>query len=140
VERKMNVTSFYPVLMSRDVAGRAAFYSRHFGFKPLFAADWYVHLQMESDAGVNLAILAGDHQTIPERGRGNASGMLLNFEVADVDAVHQQLVAAGLEIVQPLRDEAFGQRHFITIDPEGVLIDVIMPIAPTGEFVAQYLE
>lgn len=35
----------------------------------------------------------------------------------------------------PLRSEAFGQRHFIAAGPDGVLVDVITPIPPTGEFV-----
>ena len=38
----------------------------------------------------------------------------------------------------PLRDEPSGQRHFITLYPNGVLIDVITPIAPSAEFAAQY--
>lgn len=40
--------------------------------------------------------------------------------------------AAGLPILIPLRDEAFGQRHFITADPNDVLIDVIKPIPPSA--------
>ena len=36
--------------------------------------------------------------------------------------------------------EAFGQRHFITADPNGVLIDVIKPIPPSAEFAANYEE
>jgi uncharacterized glyoxalase superfamily protein PhnB len=89
---------------------------------------------------VNLAVLDGDHETIPESGRGRANGLLLNLEVEDVDAVHDRFVAAGLPVLRSLRDEAFGQRHFITADPNGVLIDVITPISPTGEFVEQYEE
>jgi hypothetical protein len=38
----------------------------------------------------------------------------------------------------PLRDEDFGQRHFITADPNGVLIDVIKPIPPSAEFAELY--
>lgn len=134
----MKVTSYYPVIMTRDVAGTAAFYERHFGFKALFTADWYVHLQLDGNETVNLAVLDGQHETIPDVGRGVAGGVLLNFEVDDVDAVHERLRAAGLPILRSLRDEAFGQRHFITADPNGVLIDVIKPIPPSGEFVAQY--
>ena len=47
--------------------------------------------------------------------------------------------AAGLPILRTLRDEPFGQRHFITADPNGVLIDVIKPIPPSEEFLSQYL-
>lgn len=132
------LTSFYPVLMTADVGATAAFYQDMFGFRPLFAADWYVHLQAAGDSNVNLAILHGDHDTIPAMGRGRAAGLLLNFEVADVDAVHARLAAAGAEIVLPLRDEDFGQRHFIMAAPDGVLIDVITPIPPSEAFAALY--
>ena len=44
----------------------------------------------------------------------------------------------GLPILLPLQDEPWGQRHFITKDPNGVLIDVIKLIAPSKEFEAQY--
>ena len=134
----MNITSFYPVLMVGDVRATADFWMHHFGFRSLFAADWYVHLQSSTDPGVNLALLQGDHATIPASGRGRAAGMLVNFEVEDVDAVHDRLVAEGLPILLPLRDEDFGQRHFITQDPNGLLIDIITPIAPSAEFAAQY--
>ncbi|MBA3592915.1 MAG: VOC family protein [Polaromonas sp.] len=87
---------------------------------------------------VNLAIVEGQHPTIPEAGRGYAAGLVLNFEVDDPDAEYARLQAAGLSIMLTLRDEAFGQRDFIVTDPNGVLIDIIKPIPPTGEFVAQY--
>jgi uncharacterized glyoxalase superfamily protein PhnB len=134
----MRVTSYYPVLMVADVAATAAFYVRHFRFTPLFASAWYVHLQSAEDATVNLAILDGSHATIPAVARARASGVILNFEVEDVDAEFTRVEAAGLPVLLPLRDEAFGQRHFITADPNGVLIDVITPIPPTGAFVDQY--
>lgn len=134
----MRTTSYYPVLMTSDVAGTAAFYVAHFGFKPLFEADWYVHLRSAEDRRANLGIVQGDHETIPEEGRGRTSGLLINFEVRDPDAIYKRITAAGLPILRTLRDEPFGQRHFITRDPNGVLIDVIRPIPPSPEFMAQY--
>ncbi|ODT14277.1 MAG: glyoxalase [Mesorhizobium sp. SCN 65-12] len=137
----MKTTSYYPVIMTHDVAGTAAFYTSHLRFKPLFESDWYVHLQSTEDESVNLGIVGADHETIPEQARGKASqGLLINFEVEDPDAVHERIVAAGLPILRSLRDEAFGQRHFITRDPNGVLIDVIKPIPPSEEFLAQYAQ
>lgn len=134
----MKITSFYPVIMTGDVPGTAAFYAAYFGFESKFTTDWYVHLQSSADETVNLAILDGDHSTIPEPSRGRASGLLLNFEVEDVDCAHAAAQAAGLPILLELRDEAFGQRHFITADPNGVLIDVIKPIPPSAEFASLY--
>jgi len=136
----MKITSYYPVIMTRQVAATAAFYVEHLGFQILFEADWYVHLQSVADANVNLAVLDGDHHTIPERARGGqVGGLLLNFEVDDVDAEYTRLKQAGLPILLKLRDEAFGQRHFITADPNGVLIDVIKPIPPAQEFAGNYV-
>ena len=134
----MKTTQFYPVLMTDRVPETAGFYAKHFGFRPVFESDWYVHLQATEDEAVNLAILKGDHRTIPASGRGRAAGLLLNFEVAEVDREYARLRKAGLPILLELRDEPFGQRHFITQDPNGVLIDVITPIPPSEEFLQSY--
>lgn len=134
----MKCTQFYPVLMTGDVAGTAKFYCDHFRFKPSFESDWYVHLQSSEDEAVNVAVLQSDHETVPQSARGQVGGLIINFEVADVDAEFERVRASGLPILLPLRDEPFGQRHFITADPNGVLIDVIKPIPPSEEFLAQY--
>lgn len=126
------------MIQTDRVAETAAFYRDHFAFAPTYESDWYVHLQSTEDPSVNLAILQHDRETIPEPGRGRTKGLLLNFEVADVDAVHERAQNAGLPMLKSLRDEPFGQRHFITQDPNGVLIDVIKPIPPRPEFLAQY--
>jgi catechol 2,3-dioxygenase-like lactoylglutathione lyase family enzyme len=135
----MKTTSYYPVLMTDDVAGTATFYKAHLGFEALFENDWYVHLRSAEDRKVNLGIVQWDHETVPEAGRAKSAGLLINFEVRDPDAIYERMKAAGLPILRTLRDEAFGQRHFITSDPNGVLIDVIKPIPPSAEFAAQYL-
>jgi uncharacterized glyoxalase superfamily protein PhnB len=134
----MKVTSYYPVIMTERVEETAAFYIAHFDFQENFASDWYVHLQSAQDSGVNLAILDGQHETIPAEGRGRVAGLLLNFEVEDVDAVYERMRNAGLPILLAIRDEPFGQRHFITADPNGVLIDIIKPIPPSAEFAELY--
>ena len=134
----MKCTNYYPVIQTKDVAETTAFFRQYFGFVPLYDSDWYVHLQSADDEGVNIAILQSDHETIPEERRGVSSGLILNFEVEDVDSVHERLVGSGLSIVKPLCDEPFGQRHFIAQDPNGVLLDIITPIPPSEEFAAQY--
>jgi len=134
----MKCSQYYPVLMTNDVAGLSEFYQAHFRFRPLFESDWYVHLQSAEDESVNLAILDGDHATIPEVARGRASGLMINFEVEDVDGFFVELLNKGLPMLLELRDEPWGQRHFMTRDPAGVLIDIIKPIPPSAEFLAQF--
>lgn len=132
----MNVTSIYPVLMTTDVAASAGFYRTFFDFEVTFESDWYVSLK---HGPWELAILQADHPTVPEAYRGAAArGILINLEVGDIDAVHDRLVAAGLAPVLPLRSEDFGQRHAIFRGPDGVLLDIITPIPPSGEYAEQF--
>ena len=134
----MKCTQYYPVIQTDDVAATKDFYVEHFRFGISFDSDWYCHLQSKEDPKVNLAILKSDHETIPAEGHGTVQGLILNFEVADVDSEFQRLRDAGLPIIKALTDEVFGQRHFITRDPNGLLIDVIKPIPPAKEFAANY--
>ncbi|MDQ0062210.1 VOC family protein [Paenibacillus harenae] len=137
----MKVTSFYPVIQTGQVARTTDFYTTYFGFEKVFEADWYVSLKLDSgDMPFELAILDANHPTVPEGHRSSAQGLILNLEVEDVDAEYERLVRiAKLPLIQEIRDEAFGQRHFITIDPNGVLIDMIQVIPPDESYRDQYL-
>ena len=126
------------MLCTDDVAGTAAFWQRHFRFTPAFWSDWYVHLTSDVSPSANLAILDYRHDSLPAPFQRKAQGLLVNFEVEDVDAEYERAVAAGLKIHVTLRDEPFGQRHFITEDPNGVAIDVIKPIPLSPEYAAQF--
>ena len=138
----MRLTSLYPVIGVTDVAASRRFYEQHLGFRAVFDAAWYVHLVREAEAGqtVQLAVMDHAHETIPPGFRVPARGVLVSFEVPDVAVVYERFVAAGLPIHLTLRDEPFGQRHFIAADPGGILVDVITPIPPSPEFAPFYLE
>lgn len=132
------VTGLYPVLMSADVAAAAAFYRDALGCETTFESDWYVSLRLGS---FELAVLAHDHPTVPEGYGHLPRGVLVNVEVEDVDALCARLTTGlGLTPVLPLRDEAFGQRHAIVAAPDGVLLDLIQPIPPTGAYAQAYTD
>lgn len=136
----MDLTSCYPVICTERLAASRDFYTRLLGFEITFEADWYLSLRRPGDPPYELALLDHTHPTLPAAYRTPVRGLLLNFEVTDVDAEWDRLVTrAGLSPKLTLRDEDFGQRHFIVADPNGVLIDVITPIAPTAEFAGQYV-
>jgi uncharacterized glyoxalase superfamily protein PhnB len=132
----MKFTGSYPVLLVADVDGTAAFYERHFLYAREFDTDWYVHMRAPSLGSSELAILRFDHETIPEAGRQQTHGLILNIEVEDAGSAYETLRSDGVPILQALRDEPFGQRHFIAADPNGNLIDVIMPITPDPGWLA----
>ncbi|MGJ7559471.1 glyoxalase [Burkholderia multivorans] len=132
----MSATSFYPVLMSDDVAAAAAYYRDELSFEITYESDWYTSLRLGT---FELAILAHDHETIPEGYRTTPRGVIVNLEVDNVDEVYDRMIRdAENDPILTLRDEAFGQRHFIVAAPDGVLLDVIQPIPPSAEFAAAY--
>lgn len=133
----MKLNSFYPVICTARLPESRDFYVRLMGFEVTFEADWYVSLRR---GPYELALLDHTHPTLPAAYRRPVAGLLLNFEVADVDAEWERLVVGeGLRPELELRSEDFGQRHFIVADPDGVLIDVITPIPPTEEYAGQYV-
>ncbi|MFE7505821.1 VOC family protein [Promicromonospora sp. NPDC057488] len=134
--------SFYPVIATRDVAAARDFWTRHLGFEVTFEADWYVSLHRPDAPHYELALLDHTHPTLPEGHRAPIQGgLLLNFEVDDVDAEYRRLVGeAGLPELLGLRTEVFGQRHFIVGGPDGVLIDVITVVPADAEYAGQYAE
>ncbi|MBP2435610.1 VOC family protein [Microbacterium amylolyticum] len=132
----MHVTSFYPVLMSDDVAATSAYYQRVLGFETTFSSDWYVSLRL---GAAELAILDRSHATAPQGFGASPAGVIINVEVTDADTVIAEL-PNDVRFVLPLRDEPFGQRHAIIEGPEGVLIDIIQPIEPSPEFAAAYAD
>ncbi|MFY0536280.1 VOC family protein [Nannocystis pusilla] len=64
------------------------------------------------------------------------AGSLLAFLVADVDAEHERLSRAGLEIVLPLVTEPWGQRRFQVAAPDGLFVEVLQSVAPDPAWLA----
>lgn len=136
----MKWNSFYPVILSKRLEESKDFYITHFGYTLTFEAEWYISL-LNENTGDELAILDRGHETIPEVYRRTVQGLILNIEVENVDELYQELILEKkLPLHLDIRDEAFGQRHFITSDPNGVLIDVITVIPPDEAFQEQYVK
>ncbi len=135
----MQLNSFYPVIGTKKLAESRDFYVQHFGYVITFEADWYISLLREDD-GTQLALLDYEHPSVPDGFHKPAQGLLLNYEVEDVDLFYKHCKDNALPIHRDIRDEDWGQRHFITGDPNGVLLDIIKLIPPKGAFVEQYTD
>ena len=133
------ITRAFPIILSEDPAATRDFYVDLLGFEISFNSDWFIDLEAPSNPGAELAIWQRDHELIPPSIRHSPQGIILNIVVDDVDAVHAAAVERGLAILQELRNEEYGQRHFITRDPAGTLVDISTPIEMSGSF-AESLE
>lgn len=135
----MNFCSIYPVILSERIAESAAFYCQHLGFSVAFESEWYVSLKASGETIRELALLQPGHESIPVPLTESTTNLLLTFEVEAVDPIYQDLIRGKkLPCLLDLRDEPWGQRHFITRDPNGILIDIVQPIQPSEEFLKQY--
>lgn len=110
------------------------FYMKHFGFKLVYESDWYIEL-----LSPNLEV--GISFTLPQREEGeffNGRGLILSFEVDDVDAEYQRLKDAGLFIYQEMQDKPWGERSFVVDDPTRVHIYIYKTIPATPEYQKVY--
>jgi catechol 2,3-dioxygenase-like lactoylglutathione lyase family enzyme len=135
----MNVNAVFPVVMTERLAESRDFYAELLGLRLAFESDWYVQLLSPATPAAQLGLVESGHDSVPTVFRQAAAGVLVTVEVEDVDAVHERAQAAGLPMELSLRDEEWGQRHFITRDPNGLAVDVVQVIpVSSDEFAAQY--
>lgn len=141
----MALKSLFPVIITRRLVEARAFYVEHFNFRVVFEADWYVQLHGFRGDGVppmELAFMLPnvENQPAPLHTAFSGAGVVLSIDVDDVDAIHKRLKRAGAlkEIVVVLRDEPWGQRHFLFKDPAGTLVDVFQMVQPSAEYASAY--
>lgn len=132
------VDRMVPSLYVDDLNVSKAFYCDLLGFKPAFEADWIVQLSDPENEVIELMLQPRNHELIPEIFRKPPQGGSLVFVVSNCDEYYEKAKSMGLTIVQEPRNEEYGQRRFLTIDPDGLLIDVSSNCDPSPAFMAKY--
>lgn len=116
-----------------------AFYNQLLGLVPIFESDWAVQLSSPKNESVNLTLQPRDHELIPQAFRKSPQGTSIAFVVSDCDEIFEKALSMGLEIIKKPTNEAYGQRRFLTVDPDGLLVDVSSDCEPSSEFKAKYM-
>ena len=126
ITRRMDLTiSTNKLEQSRD------FYRDILGFALVFENDNYIEMLAQGSTTMGVSFIT------PELSGGEkftGEGIILSFEVADVDAEFARLKAAGVRILEELRDKAWGERSFVINDPNGVHVYIYKSIPPTPEY------
>lgn len=125
----MQTKRFDATISTNKMRQSKEFYMKHFGFKLVYESDWYIEL-IAADLPIGVSF------TLPQREEGEffQKGLILSFEVDDVDAEYRRLTAAGLEIVQDMADKPWGERSFVVDDPNGVHLYIYKSIPRTPEY------
>ena len=122
----------YPCLCVDDVERSVAFYTALLDLVVGADLGWYVELcpSVRSESIV-VAVVARGHPSVPPAFDRERGGVLVSVLVDDATALARRAGLDGVAIAQPCRDEDFGQRHFMAVDPDGFLVDVIERIPPS---------
>ncbi|RJK96934.1 VOC family protein [Vallicoccus soli] len=121
----MRVTGTAVSLTVRDPSASSRFLQEHFGFREAMAADGFASLTRD-DVGVHVVLLVEGMPTLPEAQRVPVSGgLILAFEVEDLEGELARLQAEGVAITMPLTVEEWGERAFQVQDPNGVVVQLV---------------
>lgn len=123
----IEVQAVFPVMVTPHLEEVRRFYETVFGFNAVFhEPGFYLHL-VSPHSGGQLGFLAPGHESQPPflHPLMAANGYVISLEVADAASAYTAAEAKGLDIVMPLKDETWGQRHFMVTDPAGFRVDVV---------------
>ncbi len=110
-----------------DLAASRDFYVQLLGFEASYDSDWYVQLRGPKPANLELGIIQRTHDLVPSEFQTKPSGMYVTFVVPNVEELHARAQAMGARVIQAPRNEFYGQRRFLVLDPAGCLIDICSP-------------
>lgn len=108
-----------------------AFYTEILGFGITFENDFYVLMHTPNESA-EISFLKPNHpsqQPIFQQAF-EGRGVYLTIEVENVDEVYKQLKNKNVEFEVEIRDEDWGDRHFVIMDPNGIGIDIVTYTAP----------
>ena len=111
-------------IVTEKIQESKAFYTRLFGCEVVFESDWFVLLQLgESELGFMLPEL--DTQASIFRPTFQGQGVWVAIDVENVDEEYQRIKGMNEDITVEIRDEPWGDRHFVLRDPNGIGVDVV---------------
>jgi catechol 2,3-dioxygenase-like lactoylglutathione lyase family enzyme len=136
----VDVIGAYPTLCVDDVERSVAFYLALLGLEVTADAGWYVELGRPGSSGrieevaVVVSFVERHHPSVPAGFDDVRGGTLVSVVVDDVAPPLARVRDGGVTLALECCDEDFGQRHFMAVDPDGFLVDVIQRIPPSLAF------
>lgn len=123
---------FFGIVVS-DMARSFAFY-RRLGLEFPEGAEHEPHVEAQLAGGLRYAL--GTEETMkafdpnwqrPTGGHAHA-GAFRSESPAEVDAVYEELLAAGASSYREPWNAFWGQRYAVLLDPEGTAVDLYAPL------------
>lgn len=130
----IEIDAMFPVMVTKNLDAVKAFYELVFGFNAVFFdANFYLHLVSPS-SGAQLGFLVPEHASQPEflRQLMSSDGYVISLEVKNAAQAYAEAQEMNLTIAMELKEEVWGQVHFMLEDPAGFRIDVVQHLEASG--------
>ena len=131
----IGIDAMFPVMVTLDIEAVKQYYETVFGFNAVFYdSDFYLHM-VSPDSGAQLGFLLPDHATQPEflRPVMSKEGYVISFEVKDAAQAYAEALKMQLDITMELKEEIWGQIHFMVQDPAGLRVDIVQHVEEAGK-------
>ena len=120
-----------PLIVVEDRARSRQFYEQlldqkvkfDFGVDVAFEGDFTIHLKSHFQS------LLGDATKYPITAKAHNGE--LYFESDDIELIYRRLQAAGVEFIEAIQEQPWGQHAMRLYDPDGHIIEIGEPIETT---------
>lgn len=122
----------YTILYVENVPDTLAFYEKAFGLTVSFLHESHDYGQLAtgetylSFSSRSLMNALGKNTSQPQI---DSPQFEIAFEVSDVAAALAQAITAGAKLVQPVKQEEWGQETAYIADPNGFLVELCSPVS-----------
>ena len=120
-----------PLIVVEDMARSRQFYEQllgqqvkfDFGVDVCFEGDFTIHLKSHFQS------LLGEAARYPITSKAHNGE--LYFDSDDIESIYQRLQAAGVEFIEAIREQPWGQRAMRLYDPDGHILEIGEPLEAT---------
>jgi uncharacterized glyoxalase superfamily protein PhnB len=131
----IEIDAMFPVMVTENLDAVKQFYETVFGFTAVFYdADFYLHL-ISPNNSIQLGFLLPNLTSQPEflHPIMSSEGFVISLEVKDAALAYSEAQKMNLNFIMSLKQEEWGQIHFIIQDPAGFSVDIVQHLEQTGD-------
>jgi predicted enzyme related to lactoylglutathione lyase len=125
----MDVIRIVPNVVSDAFAASREFYESMFDLTvSVELDDWYLQVMAESNPSLNLGFLAPKNDFTGGAPSPAPGSVVITIHVDDVVDAYRRAKHLEADIATTIRNEEYGQRHFVVVDPNGVVLNVMSAV------------
>lgn len=118
-------------IITENIIESKEFYTNVLDFGVAFENDFYLLMHTPNNSAEISFLLSNHPSQAPIFQKASSGvGTYLTIEVEDVDEYYRKIKDKDVEIVIDIRSEAWGDRHFAIVDPNGIGIDIVTYTKP----------